>query len=332
MKFLLAPAGDYTRYNTPNPKGNFFVNTLPPTPAPITVQPITYHGWHDALKLSNGVVEAVVVPQLGRVLRFQFSGRPETDPLYEDPAWAGKTGADAGLNTWANFGGDKAWPAPQSGWPALLGHAWPPDKALDGSPYYAEILPDGVRLTSPVSVPFAARIVRAITLRRGEARVYFAQSLIKDPQAPAAVPLGFWQITQVRADAEVQISAAIAPGQIAPFQSLSEPGITEAAPFYAVTGGVLHITHDPGKEHKISAAPPPGVLALHYGPGLVFSEHFTPPPAGAPFAPFEQPAEVYSAPGKPGYFELEILTPLAPLKAGERVSLPAYWEIRREKT
>lgn len=300
-------------------------------PAPVTVQQITYHGYTDALKLSNGLVEAIVVPQLGRVMRFQFAGQPQTSPLYEDAYWVGKTGVDADMNAWANFGGDKAWPAPQSTWPERIGHTWPPDRAFDGSPYYAQTLPDGIRLTSPVSVPFAARIVRSITLHPGQPRLYFVQSLVKDPQAPTPFPIGFWTITQVRADSEVQITAALAPGQIAPFQSLSDVGTTETAPYYKIDGGLLKITHDPAKSHKISASPTPGVISLHYGPGLVFSEHYTPPPVGSSYAAYEQPTEVYSGAGTPGYFELEVLGPLLPLKAGESAALPVYWELTREK-
>lgn len=305
--------------------------TSHPAPAPVTVQRVTYHGYTDALRLSNGIVEVIVVPQLGRVLRFQFTGQPQTDPLYEDASWVGKTGADADLNTWANFGGDKAWPAPQSAWPDLLGHSWPPDKSFDGSPYYAQALPSGVRLVSPVSVPYAARILRSITLHPGESRLYFTQSLLKDSAAPKSFPVGFWEITQVRADAQVQISAELAPGQISPFQSLSDPGVVETAPYYKINGGFLSITHDPNTAHKISASPHPGVISLRYGPGLVFSEHYTPPPAGSSYAAHEQPVEVYSGAGKPGYFELEVLGPLTALKAGESASLPVYWELQRTK-
>ena len=297
-------------------------------PPPVTVQRVTYHGWTDALRLSNGIVEAIVVPQIGRVMRFQLAGQPQTNPLYETTEWAGKTGADADLSTWANFGGDKAWPEPQSAWPGLISHDWPPDKAFDGDPFYAQMLPNGVTLTSPSSVPFAARIVRSITLHPGEPRLYFTQSLIKDPHAPAPLPLGVWTITQVRADSTVEIPATPASGQTAPFQSLMDPA---APPFYSLTGGVLHITHDPDKPHKISAWPRPGVISLRYGPSLVFSEHFPAPPVGSSYAPKDQPAEVYSGPGRPGYFELEVLSPLAPLKAGESAALFVYWQLEREK-
>ena len=274
-------------------------------------------------------MEAIVVPQIGRVMRFQRVGQPQTNPLYETTEWQGKTGADADLETWANFGGDKLWPAPQSGWPDRIGHLWPPDKAFDGDPFYAQPIPGGIRLISPASPAFAARAMRSITMRPGEPRLYFSQSLVKDPQAPASFPIGAWTITQVRGDAQVMIPAEAAPGQPSAFLSLSDTGVTDAAPYYQFDGRFLRITRDPDKSHKISAWPYAGAIFLHYGSGLVFSEHFTLPPVGASYAAHEQPLEVYSASGKPGYFELEILGPLAPLKAGESASLPVYWQLDR---
>lgn len=295
-------------------------------PIPVTVAPVTYHGWTDAVLLSNGVVEAIVVPQIGRVMRFQFVGRPETDPLYEDAYWAGRSGAEADLETWANFGGDKLWPSPQSTWP---GGPWPPDKAFDGNPFYAQSLPNGVRLTSPPSYAFAARAVRSITMRPGEARLYFEQSLVKDPHAAKPFPIGVWTVTQVRGDGTVTIPARPVPGQPSGFLSLSDKGVTEAAPFYRLDGQILRIIRDPKQSHKISVSPSAGVLSLRYGTGLTFSEHWTPPPAGASYAPKEQSAEVYAASGTPGYFELEILSPLSPLGAGQSASLPVYWQLER---
>ncbi len=297
-----------------------------PIPIPVTVQQITYHGWTDALRLSNGVVEAIVVPQIGRIMRFQFVGRPETDPLYEDTYWAGRSGSEADLETWANFGGDKLWPSPQSTWP---GGPWPPDKAFDGNPFYAQAVPSGVRLTSPPSSAFAARAARTITMRPGEARLYFEQSLIKDTHAPKPFPIGVWTITQVRGDGTVTIPARPRPGQPSGFLSLSDKGVTEAAPFYTFTGGTVRVTRDPKQSHKISVSPSAGILSLRYGAGLTFSEHWTPPPAGASYAPNEQPAEVYAASGTPGYFELEILGPLSSLGAGQSASLPVYWQLER---
>jgi hypothetical protein len=308
-----------------------FSASLPPRPVttaahlvPVTIRHVTYHGWTDAVRLSNGLVEAIVVPQIGRVMRFQFVGRPETDPLYEDPAWAGKSGSKADLASWANFGGDKLWPSPQSAWP---GGTWPPDKAFDGDPYYAEAIPNGVRLISPVSPAFAARAFRSITMRPGQPRLYFQQKLVKDAHAPRPFPIGVWTITQVRADAFITIPTLPMPGQPQGTLSLSDTGITNVPPFYQFDGRTVRITHDPAQSHKISVWPSAGAIFLHYGSGLTFSEHFTPPAVGASYAANEQPIEVYSSAGKPGNYEMELLGPLLPLKAGESAYLSVYWQL-----
>ncbi|MGI4791954.1 MAG: hypothetical protein ACRYFS_24285 [Janthinobacterium lividum] len=304
----------------------FPVSLTPAHIAPVTIQHVNYHGWSDALRLSNGLVEAIVVPQIGRVMRFQFVGQPQTDPLYEDPYWAGKTGADTDLESWANFGGDKLWPSPQSTWP---GGFWPPDKAFDGDPFYVQAIPNGVRLISPGSLPFAARAFRSITMRPGQTRLYFDQKLVKDAHAPKPFPIGVWTITQVRGDGTVSIPTIPIASQPNGFLSLSDVGVTEAAPYYQLTDQTLRIVRDPVKSHKISAWPSTGVISFHYGSGLTFSEHFTPPAPGASYAPNEQPTEVYAAGGKPGYFELEILGPLSSLNPGESAALSVYWQLYR---
>ncbi|PYX54211.1 MAG: hypothetical protein DMG73_19425, partial [Acidobacteria bacterium] len=38
----------------------------------VSVTNVTYHGWPNSLILSNGKVEVVVVPAIGRVMQFRF--------------------------------------------------------------------------------------------------------------------------------------------------------------------------------------------------------------------------------------------------------------------
>ena len=181
-------------------------------PKPVTVTRLTWHGWPGSLRLSNGIVEALVVPAIGRIMSFGFVGHPETSPIFVNKEWDGKTIADADPTTWAAFGGDKLWPSPQSEWPRHNVRAWPPDQTFDGDPETAQIVPGGVRLVTPGSVAFAARAMRTITMKPGQPRLYIAQALIKDPDAanpPAPLPprdgfpLGLWSITQTRGDGTV---------------------------------------------------------------------------------------------------------------------------------
>src|SRR2546430_1617960 len=74
---------------------------------------LSYRGWSDSLVLSNGKVEAVVVPAVGRVMQFRFVG--EDDIFWENASLQGKS-ANPASQEWNNFGGDKTWPSPQADW------------------------------------------------------------------------------------------------------------------------------------------------------------------------------------------------------------------------
>ena len=316
----------------------------PSQPPGVTVTRLTYHGWPDSVRLSNGVVEAVVVPQIGRIMAFHLAGHPETDPVFENPDWRGKTVADADAATWATFGGDKLWPSPQSDWPRHNVRAWPPDQAFDGDPEVAQVVPGGVRLVTPVSVAFAARATRTITLRPGQARLYIAQTLTKDPDAaspetlPAGLtdeqagrlrrdgfPVGIWSITQTRGDGVVYLP--LSPASRFP-RGYSAGDSTAPAPFFTVQGGLLRITRDPRDSHKVGTDSPAGWMASLYGGDTLFSEH-SPYRAGAPYPDGGTPAEVYTNGGATAYIEMELLGPLAPLTHGQAISHDIFWQLQR---
>jgi len=324
-------------------------------PRPVTVTRLTWHGWPGAIRLSNGIVEAVVVPTIGRIMSFQFVGQPETSPIFINREWDGKTVADADPATWAAFGGDKLWPSPQSEWPRHNVRAWPPDQTFDGDPENAQVLPNGVRLTTPDSVAFAARATRTVTMKPGEARLYIAQTLIKDPDAanlpalagvadatPAApeaqaaaarqrrdgFPIGIWSITQTRGDETVFLPLATAGPFPRGYLSLGDPGDVLAAPYFKAQGGLLRIARDPTKSHKIGAGSSAGWMASLYGGACLFSEHY-PYQAGAAYPDGGTPAEVYTNAGATAYIEMELLGPLVPLTHGEKLSHDIYWQLQR---
>ncbi len=326
LLFLLAccPAPAQTVY----PTGRALVQALP---GAVRVTPIHYHGWRDALKLSNGVVDVVVVPQIGRILAFQYCGQPQTNPLYENPDWRGKTIADTDPTNWANFGGDKAWPAPQSDWPLHALRAWPPEQVLDGAPQIAQIIPNGVRLVTADSPSFACRIRRTLTLRPGEARLYVAQTLEKDPDAAgprAGFTIGLWSVTQTRTDGSVYLP--IVPGAAVHASDFTLPAtpLTNLGPFVARQGGFLRLRRDPNASHKYGVEPRAGWLALRFGPALLFSLHFPYPVTGAR-APIDTPVEVYTNPGAANYLEMEMLGPVQPLGKGASLSYNVWWELTR---
>ncbi len=140
-----------------------------------------------AYKLSNGAVDAIIVPAIGRVMSFGKTGGPNL--LWNnDPAQIAKIG-------WKNYGGDKAWLSPQSDWKLFHGaDNWPPEPALDGEPLQVDVLTGGkLRLTTGVSKT-GIRIIRTMYFDdNGE--FVIEQTARKESGAP--VKAGIWSITQV---------------------------------------------------------------------------------------------------------------------------------------
>lgn len=297
----------------------------------VRVERITYQGWPGSLRISNGLVEAVVVPQIGRIMAFQFAGRPSTNPIFLNKAWKGKTGADADAVTWAAFGGDKLWPSPQGDWSKHAPRQWPPDQAFDGDPEFAQILPNGVRLVTPISSSFAARARRTITMKPGEPRLYISQVLQKDPDAAgerAGFPIGIWSITQVRGDGTIYMPLGKSPRSKTGWVSMSSEGVTETPPYFVTKDKTLIIRRDPAKAHKVSTDSAAGWMALLFGRNLLFSEHYKLTP-GATYPGTEGPAEGYTNPADVVYMEMELLGPVLPLKAKEKTTYNVYWQLQR---
>jgi hypothetical protein len=89
------------------------------------VTQVTY-GERKAYRMSDGRSEAIIVPEIGRVMSYGFVGGPNL--LWNNPQKQFKA------EEWHNYGGDKTWPAPQSLWPTNVGRGWPPVAEWDGAP------------------------------------------------------------------------------------------------------------------------------------------------------------------------------------------------------
>lgn len=311
-------------------------SAAPVTVTHITVTHITWHGWPQAVKLSNGVVEAVVVPQIGRVMAFELAGHPETNPLYENPNWTPAKNRTPKPSEWANYGGDKVWPAPQSDWPRLIGHDFPPDPAFDGLPETVHFLPNGLRLVSPASREFGLHIERTITLRPREPRLYLTQTLARTlPGAAPDRPAAVWDITQVNGGGLFVLPLpALTATQNTPFplgyQSLSSPPV--APPFWRVVTvqgrRVLLVRRDPANSHKAATKARDGWLVHISATGIVFAEHSSVVPGGV-YPDDNSPGEVYSNAGASDYLEMETLGPLAQVRPGHSLTLQSTWHLSR---
>ncbi len=140
-----------------------------------------------AYKLTNGAVDAIVVPEIGRIMSFGKTGGPNL-MWNAEPSNIAKSG-------WKNYGGDKAWLSPQTDWKQFHGaDNWPPEPVLDGQPYKADVLTGGkLRLTSGLSQT-GIRYIRTMFFDdNGE--FVIEQTARKESGAP--VKAGIWNVTQI---------------------------------------------------------------------------------------------------------------------------------------
>ena len=138
-------------------------------PGAVVVEESNFHGW-DGVRLSNGVIEAICVPEIGGRL-MQFSLGPH-DYLFMNPELLGKRftyeehAGDGTIIGWKNYGGAKTWPAPQ-GWDGEGQWPGPPDPVLDSGRYDFQTSEAAVLMTSPPDERSGLRIRRQVTLRPG---------------------------------------------------------------------------------------------------------------------------------------------------------------------
>jgi Domain of unknown function (DUF4380) len=163
------------------------------TASRVTIEAHPYRGWQGALRITNGRVEAIVVPSIGRVMRFGWVGDAQ-NMLWENESLDGSSNSPAN-GTWNNFGGDKVWPSPQSQWRQVTTKAWPPPIGFDSLPYTAEVIGDSIVLTSKVDPHYGIQTVRRISLTVDSAVMMISSEFRKVSGTP--LQTGVWIITQV---------------------------------------------------------------------------------------------------------------------------------------
>lgn len=288
---------------------------MPPPPSSVTH--INYQGWSDAILLSNGLVEAVIVPVVGRVMQFRFAGSPD-GPFWENAALRGQR-PRPGSEDWANFGGDKAWPAPQTDWKRLALRDWPPPESFDGLPMKVVIDGPTVTLIAPEDPGFGMRVRRRIELAPDRPVMVITTSFEKTKGPP--LETGVWVITQLKDPVAVYAplpdSAPAGAGYIR--QSEDLPAKLKQ------NNGLLSLMRDPQKNHKIGALA--GTL-VWVGPSELVRIDSALVPGGR-YPDDGCSAEVYTNADPLAYVELELLGPLTRLATGERTERVSSYTLAR---
>jgi hypothetical protein len=117
--------------------------------AAVKIEKISYQGWPNCYRISNGVVEAIVTGDVGpRVIRYGFTGGQNLFKEFQEQM--GKSGEPE----WRARGGHRLWTAPED--PVL-------SYAPDNQAVHIEIRGDTIVLTAPVA-PLTG-LEKQITLR-----------------------------------------------------------------------------------------------------------------------------------------------------------------------
>lgn len=283
-----------------------------PAVSAATAQP--HHGWNDAIILRNPVVEAVVVPSVGRVMQFRFVG--ETDgPFWENDQLAGQPmPPEPWKAAHGSFGGDKTWPAPQSAW------KWPPPVAFDAAAHTARVEPDGsVTLSSPTDPRSGLRATRRITLDPTEPSLRIATTYEKISGEPG--PVAAWVVAQLRDPVAIYLPvpprSAFAAGY-APTWKQPEGTLRRE-------GDLLRLTRSPTVSQKTGND---GTDLIWAGERQLLRVSIPRIP-GAAYTHDGCSVEVYTNADPVPYVELETLGPLQTLRVGERTSATTTYRLAR---
>lgn len=282
----------------------------------------THDGWTDSLRISNGTVDLVVVPAVGRIMRYGWIDGENL--LWRHPDRAGHLGLTR-ENTWANVGGDKIWPWPDHHWPAATGETLrdiDPPTEWEHAPHRAEITgPLSVRMVSPVWKTQGLRVVRDIALADDGTRLTLTTRFERDPAMDGATPAAIvpWSVTQLaRPDAVV---VDYTPGEPRAYGQLLGMSWSSALEPDRTT---LWLP-SPGSVSKIGVTG--RALGWWRGDQLLIQRLVAPEPDDA-WKPYEQ-AQVFWAedPGEGAtpYVELEFTAPVTT----KPTALTVTWELHR---
>ncbi len=157
-----------------------------------------YKGWKVYL-LTNGIIKLYIAPEIGgRAIQLQLGGESY---FFVNPELAGKVLPESQNNLksgWANYGGDKVWPAPE-GW--MNDAEWPsiPYYILDGSRFQSKIVKQtpqevAVRVTSPPDPRTGVQFVRTFHVYAGTTRVQVDQVMRNISRR--RIRWGIWHLIQ----------------------------------------------------------------------------------------------------------------------------------------
>lgn len=290
------------------------VASLSPLKSPgVTVTAETYKIWPDSFRIRNGIIDVVVVPQIGRIMRFGEIG--QRNLLFEAEILNGEPPSGGG---WKNWGGDKVWPAPQDAW------GWPPEPEYDGAAWVAHVIPNGVEMNSKkASSKLGVRFRRTIRVKRGSRTAEIQSTLINESGKP--VRFAAWDVCQV--DDPTICILPIWKSETHP-KGWRVYADEKVDAFVKEQGKNLLITRDAKRGHKYGSGSPRSAISAQVGDYVItvaskYDENSVYPDNG-------NAQQVYTNSDPTKYAELELNGPLTTLAPGQSTSITVMMSLRRK--
>ena len=291
-----------------------FVGGAPPA-AGVSIQRLAYHGWTNSWSMSNGKVEVIVVPAIGRIMQFRFKG--DTGPFWENSSLYGQS-PDPASSQWGNFGGDKTWPSPQSKWPIWTPRSWPPPPAFDSMAVDVQLNGEALTMQSAVDPYFGIQTERVIRLDPSRPRMSVVTTYEKakettEPSGPVATnAVGIWIITQLNHPVGVFVPIP----KSCPFPDGYDKQSNEIPPSLKKLDRLLSLSRSTNSSFKIGNN---AENLVWVGENVVLRID-SPRTIGAEYPDNGCSAEVYTNPDPLAYVELEMLGSMSRMRVGDRIS------------
>ncbi|MGP8239553.1 MAG: hypothetical protein ACLQVW_29630 [Limisphaerales bacterium] len=289
----------------------------PSVNAPTTAVVTNHHLWTNVVSVNNGLVEALINPTDGRVQQFRFVG-DANGALWENAGLYGKAPNNGfGYN---NFGGDKAWPSPQSAW------GWPPPKGFDGRIDTVSFTNGIVALVTPVDSKYKIQVTRTIELPVNQPVMKITTTFERTAATSLTnYPLGIWIDCQAAVSSDSRCYVPVPSPSIftGGYTTTGSSEFTAALPpDFTNTNGLISFGMPPTGNQKLGFDS--GTLVL-VGTNLDLRVD-APRIPGATYPDGNSSTEAYTA---QGYIELEMLGPVAQLPVGGQMQFVTVYSLFR---
>jgi hypothetical protein len=279
--------------------------------ASLRIEKLDYKGWHDAHRISNGKIELIIVPQIGRIMSLSHVGQENI--LWENLQESGNIYLPT-QKKWINYGGYKLWLAPQS----ELG--WPPDPYIDRGCYSFDVIDDQtIRLLGVIHPVKMLRLSIDIKLIHGQSELVLTHRMENHSKQSMAV--SFWGVSQVKPNGQISViptfwQTPIWDLKLSEIKQIPSQNIIQRSDLY-------HLAHrDIPDKKKVYFFLENAVMTYDWD-GYRFIKQFDPYQRFA-YPEADSNFEVYFC---PQYIELETVSPLITVDPGQSGQDTVRWKL-----